>query len=77
MKGKGKPKAMSGSKDCFKNGGAVGMKSGGKASMPHKVHGASAGARLDKKGRGKVATPTNPLSGAAPKNMRSKTGENN
>lgn len=62
-------------KDCYKKGGAVKGKSdladmkpkseGGK--RPHKVHGVSAKARLDKKARGgKVATPTSPLSGAAP-----------
>lgn len=65
-------------KDCYKKGGAVKGKSsladmkpkseGGK--RPHKVHGTSAKARLDKKARGgKIATPTSPLSGGAPKDI--------
>lgn len=63
---------------CYKKGGSVKGKSdfadmkpkGEKGKMPHKVHGVSAKARLDKRARGgKIATPTSPLSGAEPSGL--------
>lgn len=64
-------------KGCYKKGGAVKGTSDFAAMKPkgdggaknHKVHGVSAKTRLDKKGRGKIATVANPISGAAPKGM--------
>lgn len=70
-------------KDCYKKGGAVKGKSelsemkpkGGKGEKAHKVHGASAKARLDKRARGGAIS--SPLSGAMPKGGRSNGSENN
>lgn len=71
------------SKGCYKKGGGVSsgpsfdeMKpKSGKGSMPKKVHGVSPKARLDKRARGGAIG--SPLSGAMPKGLSSKTGENN
>lgn len=70
-------------KGCYKKGGGVKasvnfteIKKSGGGSKPHKAHGTSPKARLDKRARGGAVG--SPLSGAAPKGIGSrKTGENN